>query len=53
MPLRGDYETEYENDAELMIADMEFRPEDTKWEKYVPEGYLGVVGYIRDFLRVY
>merc|ERR1712150_188026 len=31
-PLRGEFEIEYENDAELMLADMEFRPEDKKSE---------------------
>eukprot|EP00457_Paulinella_chromatophora_P005684 gb/GEZN01005701.1/.p1 GENE.gb/GEZN01005701.1/~~gb/GEZN01005701.1/.p1 ORF type:complete len:533 (-),score=102.82 gb/GEZN01005701.1/:165-1715(-) len=33
LPNRGDFETEYENDAELMLADMEFKPEDTEWER--------------------
>ncbi|CDR94592.1 ADA2-like protein, putative [Babesia bigemina] len=28
-PLRGDFDIEYDNDAELILADMEFRPEDT------------------------
>lgn len=28
MPLREDFETEYENDAEQFLADMEFSPED-------------------------
>lgn len=29
----ADFDTEWENDAELTLADMEFRDEDTKWEK--------------------
>lgn len=33
IPNRGDFETEYENDAEEIIADMEFRPEDTESER--------------------
>ena len=32
-PNRGDFDTEYENDAELVLADMEFKDEDTKWER--------------------
>eukprot|EP00375_Theileria_parva_P003615 XP_766300.1 transcriptional adapter 2 protein [Theileria parva strain Muguga] len=28
-PLRGDFDIEYDNDAELILADMEFRPDDT------------------------
>mmetsp|Transcript_16109 Transcript_16109/g.17449 ORF Transcript_16109/g.17449 Transcript_16109/m.17449 type:complete len:565 (+) Transcript_16109:63-1757(+) len=28
MPLREDFEVEYENDAEVMLADMEFSPDD-------------------------
>jgi len=33
MPLRGDFETEYENDAEFIINEMTFGPEDSKEEK--------------------
>lgn len=33
LPNRGDFETEWENDAELTLADMEFKEEDTQWEK--------------------
>ena len=33
IPNRGDFDQEYENDAELLLADMEFKEEDTKWEK--------------------
>ena len=33
IPNRGDFDQEYENDAELLLADMEFKDEDTKWEK--------------------
>lgn len=29
-PNRGDFDTEWENDAELTLADMEFKEEDTK-----------------------
>jgi hypothetical protein len=32
LPERGDFETEYDNDAEQILADMEFKEEDTKWE---------------------
>ena len=32
-PNRGDFDTEWENDAELTLADMEFKEEDTKSEK--------------------
>jgi transcriptional adapter 2-alpha len=30
MPLRGDFNVEYDNDAELILADMEFAEDDTK-----------------------
>ncbi|KAF7456077.1 putative transcriptional co-activator ADA2-A [Cryptosporidium felis] len=33
MPLRGDFDVEYDNDAELLLADMEFRDSDTPQEK--------------------
>jgi transcriptional adapter 2-alpha len=33
IPARGDFDTEYDNDAELILADMEFKAEDSKWEK--------------------
>ncbi|KAK9173206.1 Zinc finger ZZ type family protein [Cryptosporidium meleagridis] len=33
MPLRGDFDVEYDNDAELLLADMEFRNSDTPQEK--------------------
>lgn len=33
MPLREDFEVEYENDAELILADMEFFPDDHPSEK--------------------
>jgi len=33
MPLRGDFETEHENDAELILMDMAFTEEDTQVEK--------------------
>ncbi len=32
-PYRGDFDTEYENEAESVLADMEFKEEDTKWER--------------------
>ena len=41
MPLRGDFETEYDNDAEQLIADMEFKDDDTPWEK----GKLGCTSF--------
>ena len=33
IPNRGDFDHEWENDAELTLADMEFKEEDTKWER--------------------
>ncbi|CAN0431518.1 unnamed protein product, partial [Phaeothamnion confervicola] len=33
MPWRGDFETEYENDAEKLLADMEFSPTDHPAER--------------------
>lgn len=33
MPKRGDFEVEYDNDAELLLAEMEFNDEDTEQEK--------------------
>ncbi|KAJ1615352.1 ADA2-like protein [Cryptosporidium canis] len=33
MPLRGDFDVEYDNDAELLLADMEFRDSDTPQER--------------------
>jgi hypothetical protein len=33
IPHRGDFETEYDNDAELILADMDFKEEDTKKER--------------------
>jgi transcriptional adapter 2-alpha len=33
IPLREDFDIEYENDAELMLADMEFNPDDHPSEK--------------------
>jgi transcriptional adapter 2-alpha len=33
IPKRGDFETEYENDAELLLADMEFKDDDTPVER--------------------
>lgn len=33
MPLRQDFEVEFENDAELMLADMEFSPDDHPSER--------------------
>ena len=33
MPKRGDFEVEYDNDAELLLAEMEFTDEDTEDEK--------------------
>ena len=33
IPNRGDFDQEYENDAELILADMEFKEEDTRWER--------------------
>lgn len=33
MPKRGDFDTEYDNDAELILADMEFKADDTEIER--------------------
>ena len=33
MPRRGDFEFEYDNDAELLLAEMEFNDDDTEEEK--------------------
>ena len=33
MPKRGDFEVQYDNDAELLLAEMEFTDEDTEEEK--------------------
>ena len=33
MPRRGDFEIEYDNDAELLLAEMEFNDDDTEEEK--------------------
>ena len=33
MPLRGDFDVEHDNDAELILADMEFSPEDHESER--------------------
>jgi len=30
---RGDFDVEYDNDAEVSVADMEFKQEDTPWER--------------------
>lgn len=32
IPARGDFDTEFDQDAEQMLADMEFLPTDTPWE---------------------
>ena len=32
MPLRGDFDTEYDNDAELLLAEMEFNEDDKEIE---------------------
>ena len=33
MPKRGDFEVEYDNDAELLLAEMEFNDEDSQSER--------------------
>jgi transcriptional adapter 2-alpha len=33
MPKRGDFEVEYDNDAELLLAEMEFNDDDSEEEK--------------------
>lgn len=32
MPLRGDFDIEYDNDAELLLAEMEFNDDDSEYE---------------------
>ena len=32
MPKRGDFDAEYDNDAELLLAEMEFKSNDTSEE---------------------
>ena len=33
MPKRGDFEVEFDNDAELLLAEMEFHDDDTEDEQ--------------------
>ena len=33
MPLRGEFDVEWENDAELMLADMDFRPNEPEADR--------------------
>ncbi len=33
MPKRGDFEVEYDNDAQLLLAEMQFNDDDTEEEK--------------------
>ena len=33
MPRRGDFQVEYDNEAELLLAEMEFNEDDTEEEK--------------------
>ena len=33
IPARGDFDVEYDNDAELILADMEFKDEESQWER--------------------
>ena len=40
MPLRGDFNIEYDNDAELLLADMEFFDDDTEAEKKLKDDIL-------------
>lgn len=40
MPLRGDFNVEYDNDAELLLADMEFFDDDTEAEKKLKDDVL-------------
>ncbi|KAI5186631.1 transcriptional adapter 2-beta [Nematocida homosporus] len=40
MPLRGDFELEYNNDAEMVIKEMTFSPTDTQLEKEMKEALL-------------
>lgn len=41
-PLREEFEVEYDNEAELFLADMEFSPEDTKEEIQIKENILEI-----------
>lgn len=42
MPLRGDFNIEYDNDAELLLADMEFFEDDTEEEIIMKESILNL-----------
>jgi hypothetical protein len=56
MPLRGDFDVEHDNDAEQVLADMEFSPQDDESERRlklmvvevynrcVEEGRIGIEG---------
>lgn len=41
-PLREEFEVEYDNEAELFLADMEFSAEDTKEEVQIKENILDI-----------
>lgn len=41
-PLREEFEVEYDNEAELFLADMEFSPEDSKEEIQIKENILEI-----------
>lgn len=41
-PLREEFEVEYDNDAELFLADMEFNPDDSKEETQIKENILQI-----------
>ncbi len=42
MPLRGDFDYEHENDAELLLADMEFTEQDTSEEVEIKNKVLSI-----------
>lgn len=48
MPLRGDFETEHENDAELILMDIAFTEEDTQVEKGTKKDYIPTIFIVQN-----
>ena len=42
MPLRGEFDVEYDNEAELLLAEMEFLDDDTEEETKTKEKILEI-----------
>ena len=45
MPKRGEFEVEYDNDAELLLAEMEFNDDDTAEEQAMKFKLLDIYNY--------